>query len=34
LQNPFEQMLVYREDGVTPIDDNETEQRMKQGALG
>jgi transposase len=34
LRNQFEHMLVYLDDGLMPIDNNETEQLMKQVALG
>ena len=34
LRNQFEHLLVYLDDGLLPIDNNETEQLMKQVALG
>jgi len=34
LRNQFEHLLVYLDDGLMPIDNNETEQLMKQVALG
>ena len=34
LRNQFDHLLVYLEDGLMPIDNNETEQFMKQVALG
>jgi transposase len=34
LRNQFEHQLVYLDDGLLPIDNNETEQLMKQVALG
>ena len=34
LRNQFEHFLVYLDDGLLPIDNNETEQLMKQVALG
>jgi transposase len=34
LRNQFDQLLVYLDDGLMPIDNNETEQLMKQVALG
>ncbi len=34
LTNQFEHLLVYLDDGLMPIDNNETEQLMKQVALG
>jgi transposase len=34
LRNQFEPLLVYLDDGVMPIDNNETEQLMKQVAIG
>jgi transposase len=34
LRNQFDHLLVYLDDGLMPIDNNETEQLMKQVALG
>ena len=34
LRNQFDHLLAYLEDGLVPIDNNETEQLMKQVALG
>ena len=34
LRNQFEHLLTYLDDGLMPIDNNETEQLMKQVALG
>ena len=34
IRNQFEHLLVYFDDGLMPIDNNETEQLMKQVALG
>jgi len=34
IRNQFEHLLVYLDDGLMPIDNNETEQLMKQVALG
>jgi transposase len=34
LRNQFDHLLVYLDDGLLPIDNNETEQLMKQVALG
>jgi transposase len=34
LRNQFEHLLVYLDNGLMPIDNNETEQLMKQVALG
>lgn len=34
LRNQFEPLLVYLDDGLMPIDNNETEQLMKQVAIG
>jgi transposase len=34
LRNQFEHLLVYLDDGLMPIDNNDTEQLMKQVALG
>ena len=34
IRNQFEHLLVYMDDGLMPIDNNETEQLMKQVALG
>jgi transposase len=34
LRNQFEYLLGYLDDGLMPIDNNETEQLMKQVALG
>ena len=34
LRNQFEHLLVYLDDGLMPIDNNEAEQLMKQVALG
>ena len=34
LRNQFAHLLVYLDDGIMPIDNNETEQLMKQVALG
>lgn len=34
LRNQFDHLLVYIDDGLMPIDNNETEQLMKQVALG
>ena len=34
LRNQFEHLLVYLDDGLLPIDNNETEQLMKHVALG
>ena len=34
LRNQFEHLIVYLDDGLMPIDNNETEQLMKQVALG
>jgi transposase len=34
LRNQFDPLLVYLDDGLMPIDNNETEQLMKQVALG
>jgi Transposase IS66 family len=34
LRNQFEHLLVYLDDDLMPIDNNETEQLMKQVALG
>ena len=33
-RNQFEHLLVYLDDGLLPIDDNETERLVKQVALG
>ena len=34
IRNQFEHLMVYLDDGLLPIDNNETEQLMKQVALG
>ena len=34
LRNQFDPLLVYLDDGLMPIDNNETEQLMKQVAIG
>jgi transposase len=34
LRNQFKHLLIYLDDGLMPIDNNETEQLMKQVALG
>jgi transposase len=34
VRNQFEHLMVYLDDGLMPIDNNETEQLMKQVALG
>jgi transposase len=34
LRNQFDHLIVYLDDGLLPIDNNETEQLMKQVALG
>ena len=34
IRNQFEHLMVYLDDGLMPIDNNETEQLMKQVALG
>ncbi len=34
LRNQFDHLLIYLDDGLLPIDNNETEQLMKQVALG
>ena len=34
LRNHYDQFVVYLDDGLVPIDNNDTEQLMKQVALG